>query len=96
MVFLGAAIALFFLGIYLSVFLGKNELTPKATQKMREHAVTCFWLSFLFLDFFAIQNGVLNVIWMLLIFVFLGLNVINTIFVVIHNIELEKEESPIS
>ena len=96
MVFLGAAISLFLLGVYLVIFQGKNELTPKATQKMREHSVTCFWLSFLFLDFFAIQNGVLNVLWMLLIFGFLGLNVSSTIIVVIHNIESKNEESPIN
>lgn len=94
MVFLGAAIALFFLGIYLSVFLGKNELTPKATQKMREHSITSFWLSFLFLVFFSVFNGVLNALWMLIIFIYLGLNIINTITVVIHKIELEKEDLP--
>ncbi len=94
MVFLGAAIALFFLGIYLSVFLGKNELTPKATQKMREHSITSFWLSFLFLVFFSVFNGVLNALWMLIIFVFLGFNIVNTVTVVEHRIEQEKADLP--
>jgi hypothetical protein len=94
MVFLGAAIALFFLGIYLSVFLGKNELTPKATQKMREHSITSFWLSFLFLVFFSVFNGVLNALWMLIIFVFLVFNIVNTVTVVEHRIEQEKADLP--
>lgn len=94
MVFLGAAIALFFLGIYLSVFLGENELTPKATQKMREHSITSFWLSFLFLVFFSVFNGVLNALWMLIIFVFLGFNIVNTATVVEHRIEQEKADLP--
>ena len=94
MVYLIVAITLFLLGVYLTIFLGKNEMTPKATQKMREHAVTCYWLSFLFLDFFAVYNAVLNAILMLIIFVFLGFNIWNTITVVEHRIEQEKADLP--
>jgi hypothetical protein len=96
MVFLGFAVCLSGVGIYLTFFQSKNEMTSKARQKMRVHIATSFWLSFLFFDFFTISRGSLNFLCMLVVFLFLGFNILVTISVNDKDYETEGEDPPIN
>jgi len=77
-VFLAFSIFSAILAIYLVAFVAKTELTPKAEIKMKVHSVICFWSSFLFLVYFAINNNVLNFFWLVGITLYLLFNIVVT------------------